>query len=669
MTLAALALLAAALGPQEGVAVDLTKYDAACGVRVERKGKSLEAVWTAEGRRCAARLSLEAGRPLFETLETGDAVLVRDVRPAYVVTVGSRKAPVNERERYVFFDKPASRPSQAHAAALDLKSVRVESAGKRASISFSKLSAGPFAGELVVRLYDGSPLVHVEAALGLEEKGVAYIYDALLEGDFKKIAWKDLSDRFVRESPQGEPRPLAVRNRTILAEEDAGTLAVFPPPHAFFFPRDHTTNFKFAQAGKGRFGLRQDPAGGPGHQGAYIPWFDAPPGRVQRMGMFVLLHPGKAEEALERVKRYTNGDAFKPVEGRTTFVSHWHFALAVNEMANRSRAAEVVGIFRDMNVQIVHLAEFHGDGTPRDPGPKRLPELKAMFDVCRTYSDDRVLLIPGEEANAHLNTPAPKGVHPGHWVYLFPKPVYLTLVRGADQPFEETVEPYGKVYRTGSEADMVEVLKREKALAWTAHPRIKASFACPDSYKDTEWYKSDLWLGGAWKAMPGDLSSPRLGVRVLDLQDDMNTWGQKKLVLGEVDTFQLDRSHELYGHMNVNYLRLSRRATADDWSPVLEALRRGDFFVTTGEVLIHSLEVKEREVAAELEWTFPLGIAVLAVSDGRSVRHQTIQLPAAQEFGRQKFTWPVDLKGSAWARLEVWDVAGNGAFTQPVWLR
>ena len=34
-----------------------------------------------------------------------------------------------------------------------------------------------------------------------------------------------------------------------------------------------------------------------------------------------------------------------------------------------------------------------------------------------------------------------------------------------------------------------------------ANPRIKASFACPDAYKDKDWYKDDLWLGGAWKAM------------------------------------------------------------------------------------------------------------------------------------------------------------------------
>ena len=46
-------------------------------------------------------------------------------------------------------------------------------------------------------------------------------------------------------------------------------------------------------------------------------------------------------------------------------------------------------MFKDMNVDVVHLAEFHGDGHPQDPGPLRLPELEAMFDECRRLSDEQ----------------------------------------------------------------------------------------------------------------------------------------------------------------------------------------------------------------------------------------------------------------------------------------
>jgi hypothetical protein len=498
-----------------------------------------------------------------------------------------------------------------------------------------------------------------------EEKLVAYIYDFTLEGEVDRYAWRDVEDRLVRaEAGEGEPRPIAVRRRTMMGETSAGTIAVFPPPHAFFFPRDHSDNFQYAQAGGHRFGLRQDPD----RKNAFVPWIDAPAGRTQRMSAFLLLHAGKAEAALERVERYTRSDRFKPMDGRLTFTSHWHFRLAVAEMAGKPRAPEVAHVMKSMGVNLVHLAEFHGDGTPNDPGPKRLPELKAMFDLCRKYSDESLLFIPGEEANAWLNKPPPEKTHAGHWVYLFPKPVYLTLVRGEGVPFEETIEPYGKVYHAGSEADMAEILRREKALAWTAHPRIKASFACPDSYKEKDWFKDDLWLGGAWKAMPADLSQPRLGVRVLDLLDDMNTWGRPKISHGEVDTFELDRTHELYAHMNVNYLRLPKKPTVDDWSPVLDCLRRGDFFVTTGEVLIHAFDAKNGHVTADLEWTFPLRQAELTWWDGTKVHRKTIRLDETREEGRRAFTWPLDLQGVRWVRLEAWDVATNGAFTQPLWI-
>ncbi|HEX7901170.1 MAG TPA: hypothetical protein VF950_25655 [Planctomycetota bacterium] len=642
------------------VAVDLSRHDDACGVKIERKNDVLRASWDGGH---AVEFSLEPGRPLLASLEANGAVVARGLAPRFRVTTGSRVERPNER--YIFFDKPAKRPTSSHDAALELKTVRAESAGARTSISFSALSAGPFRGELIARIYSGSPLIQLEAAMSLEEKLVAYIYDFTLEGDVASYAWMDTSDRFARvPAGEGEAKPIAVRRRTMIGETAAGAVAVFPPPHAFFFPRDHSDNFQFAQAGGKRFGLRQDPD----RKNAFVPWIDAPAGRAQRMSAFLLVHAGKAEEALERVGRYTRGDTFAPMEGRLTFTSHWHVRLTVAEMAGTPRAPEVARVMKSMGVNLVHLAEFHGDGSPGDPGPKRLPELKAMFDLCRKYSDDALLFIPGEEANAHLNHPAPKGTHAGHWLYLFPKPVYLTLVRDAGAPFEETIAPYGKVYHAGSEADMVEILKRENALAWTAHPRIKASFACPDSYKDKDWFKSDLWLGGAWKSMPADLSHPRLGVRVLDLLDDMNTWGRPKISHGEVDTFELDRTHELYGHMNVNYLRLAKKPTVDDWSPVLDCLRRGDFFVTTGEVLIHAFDAKDGHVSADLEWTFPLRQVELAWWDGANVRRRTIPLDETREGGRRAFRWPLDLNGVRWVRLEAWDVATNGAFTQPLWI-
>jgi hypothetical protein len=230
---------------------------------------------------------------------------------------------------------------------------------------------------------------------------------------------------------------------------------------------------------------------------------------------------------------------------------------------------------------------------------------------------------------------------------------------------------------------MVELLRQEHGLAWTAHPRIKSSNWTPDAYKDEDFFQSPLWLGAAWKAMPADLSEPRLGRRSLDLLNDMANWGRKKYVLGEVDVFRLDHTHELYGHMNVNYLTLDRAPTFDeDWSPVLDALRGGKFFVTTGEVLLHGFTAGGKpsgatitlpadgrsEVAIELQWTFPMGFAEIVSGDGQNVYRERIDLSETPAFGKGRFTAGPDLSGRTWVRVEAWDVAANGAFSQPVWV-
>ena len=83
-----------------------------------------------------------------------------------------------------------------------MNSVRAESSGRRALLTLGSMTAGPFTGELRVRVYSGSPFLHFEAALGLEEEQVAYIYDFVLDGDWTSVAWKDnVTDRWKRAAP------------------------------------------------------------------------------------------------------------------------------------------------------------------------------------------------------------------------------------------------------------------------------------------------------------------------------------------------------------------------------------------------------------------------------------------------------------------------------------
>jgi hypothetical protein len=236
----------------------------------------------------------------------------------------------------------------------------------------------------------------------------------------------------------------------------------------------------------------------------------------------------------------------------------------------------------------------------------------------------------------------------------------------------------------GNEAEVLRLLRVEGGLSWTAHPRIKGSTGFPDRYRERPFFQSDRFLGAAWKAMPADLSIPRLGSRVLDLLDDMSNWGMPKYALGEVDVFRVEPEHELYGHMNVNYLRLDAVPRFEDgWQPVLDTLRDGRFFVTTGEVLIKDFAVGQRRsgetlaltsgqqtrIRVELAWTFPLAYAEVITGDGRNVQRHRVDLSQTTSHAADEFSLELDLSGQRWVRLEVWDIATNGAFSQPVWLR
>ncbi|AGA27112.1 CehA/McbA family metallohydrolase domain-containing protein [Singulisphaera acidiphila] len=696
----------------EIVPVDLSDYHPECGVTIttEEQAKTgrLKVEWpVAAGETGQLLLDTRPGRPLLASIgivvddeKPALATLLKDVDPVTFVTVGSRMSPPDRPPGMslfnVFFDNPAKRPFQSYRAQLDLKRIRVVSQGQRASVILGNVAAGPFTGELHLTVYRGSRLVNVESVLSTKEADRAYLYDAGLASEtpsWSQFAWMDTEGKLARHNldKQANDQAVAVRHRAIIAESELGSVACFPPPHRFFTPRDFTDNLQNVWQGRNHrglderpgFGIRQAETGG----GNYVPWFNAPPGTEQHMGVFYLLSLKKADEALRETLRYTHGDRFPEIPGHTTFTSHYHMAITMAAMKEAAQGGvrttpDFVRMFKDMNVNFVHLGEFHGDGHQKDPGPLRLPELDAMFAECRRLSDAELLILPGEEVDTFLGISGP-GQHSGHWMSFFPKPVYWTMKRASGEPFAEEDPRRGTVYRVGSREDMTRLLEREHGLVWTAHPRIKASNWAPDAFRNEDYFRADTWLGAAWKAMPADLANPRLGQRALDLLDDMANWGGKKQMIGEVDVFKLDHTHELYGHMNINYLRLDHIPRFEEgWQPVLDAIRGGRFFVTTGEVLLRDFSVggkasgetldlnisSKPETQITLEWTFPLEFAELVSGDGTKVVRQRIDLTDTEPFGRRTLTLQPELKGHQWIRVEAWDIAGNGAFSSPVWL-
>lgn len=690
--------------------IDFAAYTPDCAVKVEGWNGNLRLAWPAADKETAVlTLDMTGQRPLIEQLairndgQEAEPILT-NVDPVWFLTVGERRANDEkspEQKWETFFDNPHKRPHETFTSKFTPRQARVIGSGQRCKVVIDDLTIGPFTGSLEFTCYAGSRLIRVDAAIKTEKDRLAVFYDTGLVSEspsWKEISWIDTEgapQRHLSQShvPNNTAKPINVRHRTIVASGDKGAVACFPPPHQFQFPRDYSTNLGFVWsgtgyqglAGKTGFGVRQNKDGG----GNYVPWINAPPGVTHRMGVFYLLTTGSAADALNETLKFTHNDRFVDLPGYKTFTSHYHMAIAINAMKdqearrNRPEAQDYVRMFKDMNVNLVHLGEFHGDGHPQDPGKLRLKEMQAMFDECRRWSDDKLLLMPGEEANVHLGLTM-KGKQPGHWMLYFPKPVYWTMVRGADQPFSEEIAPYGKVYHVGDRGDMIRLLKEEHGLAWTAHPRLKGSAWTPDLFRHEDFFLADFWLGGAWKAMPSDTSREKLGERVLNLMDDMANWGHRKYVPGEVDIFTLDHTHELYGHMNINYVQLDRIPRYDEgWQPVLDVLRNGKYFVTTGEILIPKFTLRgaglwpaqssppnptSTELVADIQWTFPLAFAEIISGDGQQVFRERIDLSDTTPFGTRTLKLQPQLTNRRWVRLEVWDIAANGAFTQPVWI-
>ena len=146
-----------------------------------------------------------------------------------------------------------------------------------------------------------------------------------------------------------------------------------------------------------------------------------------------------------------------------------------------------------------------------------------------------------------------------------------------------------------------------------------------------------------------------------------------KYAIADIDTYKKGPEDDLYANFPVNYLKIDKTpGPEDDYSPVLKSLRDGNFFVTTGEILIRNYTVAgtgpQRTITADVDWTFPLNFVEVVWSDGKKVDRQVISATDSAPFGTRHFAIPFNATGKAWVRFAVWDSAGNGAFVQPSWL-
>jgi len=716
---------------------DFRDYKAADGLKAEMSSGLLQVSWRGAGdQHLQAQFRIRDGQPVIHELavrrlQGNWIVLGRDLTPEFEVTSGVRRlseqqaAPLRalkiqitpeviEKEKWnAFWDAPLMVPGTGSLelprkpeeirrawATYNANSCAVKTDGARLEVTFPGLTLGIFAGDLRFTVYRGANLLRQEAIAQTQEKSVAYKYLAGLKGfaidDNTRIVWRDPARAWQEYAfggdPNRDPVALKARNRVAIVETGGGSLAFFPPSHKFFFAREIETNLGFVYYRKldertfavgARQADREEPYKPYGvsdeewdkraHEARHdinnFALYNAPPGTWQRMPVYYSLSAASGRETDEAVLAFTHDDVFKPVPGFKVMVSHFH--MHFNEMLTDAGTIDVhpawVDVFRALGINIANLADFHSDSHPKDPGPIRFKEQKVYFDGLRRFSDRNFLMIPGEEPDNTLG---------GHYITILPRPVFWSQTRAAGHQFIEDDPAYGKVYHVGTAAEELGMLRREGGLMWQAHPRTKGSAGYPDAVRESEHFRSDRFLGGSFQSLPVDQSEKRIcEKRCLGLMDEMNNWtSDPKYLIAEGDTYLKYPDDETYPQLYVNYVKLDRVPRFDEsWSPILGAMRAGDFYVTSGEVLFRGWGIEgsgaRRTYNAEVEWTFPLEFAELVWGDGDSTHSETIPATDLAPFSAKKFSIPFDATGKKWVRFAVWDSAGNGAFTQPVHLK
>ena len=328
-------------------------------------------------------------------------------------------------------------------------------------------------------------------------------------------------------------------------------------------------------------------------------------------------------------------------------------------------------VLRGIGINIVGLSDFHGDLRGNDTGLGRFEDQKDYGLASQKASDKDFLVTPWEEPSAYFG---------GHYNTIWPKNVYWSRRREPNQPLTETLPGFGKVYHAGNAQDVQQILDAENGYWFHAHPRTKGTTGFPDAIFDKPYVKNDRYLGIAFKpGMGQDLSEERMCEwRCFDAIDTMNNMYassglRPKYLIADVDTYRKGPEDDIYPGHPVSYVRLDRLpGPTEDWSPILRSLRNGDFWVTTGEILIGSYAVQgagnKRTIVADLEWTYPLEFVEVVWGDGKKIDRQIIRATDLSPNSSKHFSIPFDATGKAWVRFAAWDSAGDGAFVQPVWL-
>jgi len=570
----------------------------------------------------------------------------------------------------------------------------VRTNGNRLEVLFPGVEAGIFRGYLQFDIYRGTHMIRQMLVAKTHHPSAAFKYDAgwsgIPAGNSSGIAWMDLSGRWQNYRLGGPvsdvPTRIKARHRMVVAGLDNGAVAAFPPPHSYYWARETEevlVNGWYRRDNPDEFSFGICQAEHEENPEFYhnFALYSARPGTWQRMPLFLYIYTGGHLEAAEGALAFTRNDRFKSLEGYKVMGHHYHAG-----MVKRLKAAggfhhrlNDVGTMKNAGIDIFSIIDGVRGPARHDRGMAFAEELDEYYRAAASQSDRDILVLANDE-NSTGGRPPFLG---GHYDLLFPGPVHWIPGRAPDQELWSPHPWYGRVYHLGTPEDLMAMCETENVLVSLPHPDTKRSTGYPEAIWDQSHFLHPHYfsLGYRW-GMGIDASEIRLGqYRFIDLWDETNNRMAQHdlppkyaLAISEVRSDKGSRGRppydDAYGMSPVNYLKLDSLPSPDDYSRVNRVLKNGDYFVTSGEVLIPRCEITtsgdEGMLEAEVEWTFPLEFVELVWGDGMQTGRKIIPAADLPPFGKKTFRIPFQCGDKKWIRFAAWDVATNGAMAQPV---
>ena len=625
--------------------------------------------------------------------------LAANLHPEFKVITGVRTKINPQREKGLapgetldfqwdtYSDDPMSRKKEVEEAkdSWNTTEMTFSQNGGEQIVAFNGLTIGKFSGGFEVHFYNGCNLVRIEAVASTQEDGVCYLYHGGLSG-FKpdKLYYVTPKRREVLENPgyrtnagpDRDKERVYARGRVLTLQQPHGAVAVMPTPHRFVWGGQTENNvgynyYNLEKNGKFSIGVRHNKE--QEHFNVRWPLYNAKPGTMQRMSYFLVVSSGSVYATRSMAMQYTNFDHLRPLDGYKRLGSHMHIAsqAAFPRDYRKQRPWELQ--VKENGFDIFSPCDFWAEGRCDDNKEGRKSDLERYQLESRYVSTPDFLLVTGEEI-AIMGKDKDKQLIPFHFMVWPSKPMLYSRWRDDDQEFAEKLPDGRTYYHLKSAMDVVEMCRRENAFIQMPHPDTKANDGLPYDCKNEPWFTDERWMGFGARMLPADNSVDHMFAgRIERVWNDINNWAEKpRYVMSELDTnTKLDEHEEdceLYPMTNCTYVQLGHVPSSEKYDELVDALRAGKHFYSTGEVLLESSTIEDGKAAATFSWTFPMAYAECVYSDGENVHSIRIPMNETEPYGREtvEFTFP---KGMKWARVFATDIAWNSAFGMPVFVQ